>query len=826
MQENAKEKIEKRDMGVGIDRSVWRRRAFFLIKEFLWAGAAYLLGSAPMLFGTLPLGFGLLCASVGHTVSVFIGLIFAALSDMRMSIVYICTYCAAALIRFAVGLILDHPDSRVELPEKLRQKLYGERNAALEDREQESSQNTTDFQKTKKKTAKESKLMIFGRRIRSVFTESVCLRMCTAAVCSFIVSLYRLIEGGFRFYDLFGMVFALLVAPAAVMVWSVCLSKTPQSDLLYKISEATLGVALVFAARDLLVSGFSLSIILATVFTFYACATQGAVQGSVFGILFGIAYQPLYAPSFLLAALIFSLMRTREKEQSGIALAVLSMAVWALYVGGVLVAVSFLPAGLLAGGLFAVFRKLQGKNETASSHAEQNTQLRADGTRYRDSNERFRGISDAFSSLSEMFYNLSDRFRRPGTLDLRRICDGAFDSHCQDCPNKTVCWGLEYPDTLGVVNELISRLHTRGRVDRRQIPEHLTRRCDSIDLILDQINRDCARLTGEMLHNNRTEIFAMDYEAAAKIINDALEEDDGEYRYDAEQEKQVSEYLHDAGIRAGSVTVYGNRRRQIVIRNVNIEQARVSLEILRSDLGELCGMELSRPMFSVEQQVSTMTLQAKKKISVLGAKNNLSAEGDVSGDTINLFSNKKDYFYALISDGMGSGKEAAFTSNLCSVFLEKMLRAGNRAGTSLRMLNNLICSRETGSTRECSSTVDLMELDLMTAEASFIKSGAAPSFIVRGSAVHRLQVGSAPIGIIRTVETQATPFLLKEGDTVVMISDGILQNDPECEWLTEYLASAAALSPEEIVYRICLHASNTDTQDDCSAVALRILAAE
>ena len=113
----------------------------------------------------------------------------------------------------------------------------------------------------------------------------------------------------------------------------------------------------------------------------------------------------------------------------------------------------------------------------------------------------------------------------------------------------------------------------------------------------------------------------------------------------------------------------------------------------------------------------------------------------------------------------------------------------------------------------------------MTAEASFIKSGAAPSFIVRGKAVHRLQVGSAPIGIIRTVQTQATPFLLKEGDTVVMISDGILQNDPECEWLSEYLTGAGELTPEEIVYKICLHASEADTHDDCSAVALRILSA-
>ena len=813
MQENVKEKMKKGSTASLVDGAAWRRRLIWLVGELLWGGAAYLLGSAQLLFGTNPLGIGLLCAVSGHVVSVFIGLILSVFSDMQMPIVYICAYSVTALIRFALGLLLEHPESHVELPEKIRQRLYGE-----EEGEKEGSHDS-------KSQSSKGEGSLFWRRVRGIFTQSVCLRMCIAAVGSFIISLSRIIAGGFRFYDLFGAVFVLFVAPLAVMVWSICFQKTPQYTLFCRVSEATLGFALVFAAKGFLVGGFSLPIVLATAFTLYTCAAHGVVLGAVLGILFGIAYAPLYAPSFLLAALVFSLMRNREKESSGVALAVLSMAVWAIYVGGILTAVNFIAAGLLGGAAFSILYRLchgpfsqKAEKQGGSNAMEQ--------TRYRDSNERFRGISEAFASLSEMFYNLSDRFRRPGTLDLRQICDSAFDVHCQDCPNKTLCWGLEYKDTLGVVNTLISRLHTRGKVDRGQIPEHLSRRCDSMDLIIDSINRDCARLTGEMLKNNRTEIFAMDYEAAARIINDALEEDDGEYRYDGEQEKQVLEYLRDAGIFAGSVTVYGNRRRQIVIRNVNVEQARVSLETLRSDLGELCGMELSRPSFEVEQQTSTMTLQAKKKISVLGAKNNLSADGGVSGDTINLFSNKKDYFYALISDGMGSGKEAAFTSNLCSVFLEKMLRAGNRAGTSLRMLNNMICSRDADSIRECSSTVDLMELDLMTAEASFIKSGAAPSFIVRGKAVHRLQVGSAPIGIIRTVETQATPFLLKAGDTVVMISDGILQNDPECEWLTEYLSGAGAQTPEEIVYGICLHASDTDTHDDCSAVALRILSSD
>jgi hypothetical protein len=59
-----------------------------------------------------------------------------------------------------------------------------------------------------------------------------------------------------------------------------------------------------------------------------------------------------------------------------------------------------------------------------------------------------------------------------------------------------------------------------------------------------------------------------------------------------------------------------------------------------------------------------------------------------------------------------------------------------------------------------------------------------------------------------------------------MISDGIMQNDPECTWLSSYLCGVGSLTPEEIVYHICLHACESEGHDDCSAIALRIRAAQ
>ena len=817
MQEKAREKdrtVRKELLG-----GAWRVRLRNVFAEGLWVGCAFLFGQAPMLFGTYPLGVSLLCASSKHIVSILVGLIISAFWQMREPWVYICTYAAAALVRVIAAWLFEASESHGVIYRRIRKKLRDLSDSVHPD--------ATDSEKDRKSEtagdadSRDEGLSPIRRQMRELFSESVRLRVCTGAVCSFIVALYRIIAGGFRYYDLFAAIFAVLITPVAVTVYSVFLGNQTKWRVMTRISQAALLFSLIWAADEITVAGFSLSAIVAFFFTLYATATEGLAWGAVASILCGVAYGPLHAPAFLLASLAFSLTKNWKREGIGILLASVAMLIWSVYVGGVPSILTLVPACLIAGTVFTVYMRIRAVPETHESCEDPITRLRMEGTRYQDSNERFRGISDAFSSLSEMFYNLSDRFRRPGTLDLRNVCDRSFDSFCADCPNKTVCWGLEYADTLGTVNGLISALHTKGRVTRAQIPQAMSRRCESVDGILERINRECAKLTGEMLRNNRTEIFAMDYEAAANIINDALEEDDGEYRFDPALEEKISDYLKDASICVHGVTVYGNRRRRILVRGVDLEQATVTVETLRADLSELCGLELGHPVFEVDGSICTMTLQAKKRVSVVGAQNNVSADGGISGDSINLFSNKKDFFYALINDGMGAGREAALTSNLCSVFLEKMLRAGNRAGTSLRMLNNMIRSRGADSTRECSSTVDLM-----AGSASFIKSGAAPSFVVRGGVVQRLQSGTAPIGIICALDVQTTPIQLKPGDTVVMISDGILQDDPDGTWITSYLSGAGDRTPEEIVYHICLHASESEKHDDCSAVAIRIQQAE
>ena len=56
----------------------------------------------------------------------------------------------------------------------------------------------------------------------------------------------------------------------------------------------------------------------------------------------------------------------------------------------------------------------------------------------------------------------------------------------------------------------------------------------------------------------------------------------------------------------------------------------------------------------------------------------------------------------------------------------------------------------------------------------------------------------------------------------MLISDGILEHDPDCIWIASYLEGISDRTPEEIAYHICQHAASYDHHDDCSALVLRI----
>ena len=134
------------------------------------------------------------------------------------------------------------------------------------------------------------------------------------------------------------------------------------------------------------------------------------------------------------------------------------------------------------------------------------------------------------------------------------------------------------------------------------------------------------------------------------------------------------------------------------------------------------------------------------------------------------------------------------------------------------MLNSFIRAKNI----ECSSTVDLFEINRVTRQGRFVKSGASPSFVKRGSEVHKLQSKTVPIGIMRTFDAEELSVTLNKGDVCVMVSDGIVSSKQDGKWLIGLLQSTS-LPPSELAEEILREAKKKEGKKDDMSVIVTVI---
>ena len=613
-----------------------------------------------------------------------------------------------------------------------------------------------------------------------------------------------------------------------------------------------------------------LSTLLGLLFTLLASSRLGVVPGLAAGVVCGIAASPTLSPLFILCAGAYALFAPFSPKWSAVGGCTVG-ALWCMTAEGVALLILHLPAILLAPPLFFLTERIgaalpgfEGDSRSDTDEAEADLQdvsrlfSSAMAIRSRSDTQRakMQALSEAFETLSKRFYSLSNQLKRPRMLDLRRICDDSFGKQCARCRNRDVCWGAEYDRTLEVQARLAAQLHGGGRATVENLPDSLKDFCPHMEAMVTDINGRCARMTENLLRSEKTEVFAADYAAIASLLSDALEEDQREaesFTCNRDAADSIYEYLTEMGVTVQGVVVGGkpsSLRKRVIVRGQDFSAISSRLPEIRGRLEDICGTKLAPPTFeeiSCREEggaATVMTLCSEAKLTAAYSGSTVPADWDPSGplprplthktadgtynppgicgDHIALFKTDNAYFYALISDGMGAGEDASLTSDVCAMFLEKMLMAGNKVDISLRMLDTYVRSKNMGTGDECSATVDLMELDLMNGQAVFAKNGAAPTYVVREGRVYKLRTRSMPLGILPDTPRDLIRFRTHPGDVVVMVSDGVTAGNDECPWLMDLLASPMPVSMDSLRADIIKRALTAGSEDDLTAIAIRV----
>ncbi|MBQ1232507.1 MAG: SpoIIE family protein phosphatase [Clostridia bacterium] len=784
---------------------------------------SWLLGVFSAFFGTYPAGLVLLCAANSGIPFIFTGLC-ASLPFTDAPWGYLCAYLGVLILRIAVTLLVGSGRANLRKLPPLPNDKFSAALLQIEDGgffgpRPALPEADPNLQKPQ------------------LFCEAPVLRIMTGAIGALIAGGFAIAIGGFMYYDLFGTLFLLLAVPLGVWLTVPFFAPEKQHRLSGYVALTALCMSATYAARPFALLGIMLSPVLVSLLVYLTLKRRGFVAAMMCAVGCGVAFDPIHSPIFIIGLVLWALC-SQLSDRLSLAAALAAALGWIALIGGFWSMVTALPTVMTGGALlFAADKWLLPAADAAEVETEdcdfvgesEFARLVTQENRNLSASERTERMVQAFTGLSETFYELSDKLRRPALLDLRRICDTAFESACADCPRREICWGSEYSTTLEGIGKLTSALHLNGKADAACLPTRLLSACTRTDRILASANEQCASATAELLQKERTHVFAADYAAIADLLTDALRENNEEFCTDAQTGERIYRYLTEQGIALGSIVVSGKRAKRICARGVGFGAGHTTPDALREAIENICGTPLAAPVFEISKDSTVMMLCARDRFSVacatgvIPAPAQSTADPDApSGDALCCFAGKSSYFYGILTDGMGSGRQAAFCAEVCTVFLEKMLYAGNSPEISLRMLNNYLRSHSDIPEAECSVGIDMVRIDLLTGTAHFIKSGAVPSFVLRGKQLLKLKAHTPPIGIMHAVQAQIIPFELSEGDVIVMVSDGITGGNEDCPWLISLLSSNPLSDPAVLKETILLHARESGSRDDMSVAVMRI----
>lgn len=610
-----------------------------------------------------------------------------------------------------------------------------------------------------------------GRSTRA-FCENVSLRAVAASSGAFAVCLYRLIVNELLYYYLFGLIISVVLAALVTPLWSVIARevKTKRHTAWEYLAWVVLTCAVTWGVRGIAVYGITLSVLACTTFTLIATRRQGASVGGVLGGIAGLCVSVLYAPSFVFCGTVYGLLYPVSPLLAAAGGLLVSVA-WGVYINGLSAAISLIPALMSAIFIFYVVDRLylsgiwSAKNEKASTLG---AALAGDAAlvRLEYTEERMKRLCQGFSRLSALLSGKKSE----------AMADG-FDFEIGEIGAD---WRIE--EYVGYIGGALR--NDFPSLDYKRVAEYIA-----------QITED-------------TELFA-DMEQSEMLSRVLIA------KYDREDIRAVA---------------HGGEKRKVTVLCDGESFLRSRCEDVARLLSDVCGHSLSYGEIRESGGRAYLTFWQSPllSVSVFGEKKNSYSEDTFCGDSFGVVDRtKQGRFFAFISDGMGSGREAARTSELCSLFLEELLPIGEEGDRgiepALKMLNGFLQNRNNLGAVECASTVDICDLDLVGGKARLYKCGAAPTYVFRDGALFKLRCRTVPIGIVPEVDVGKVEMELLPRDVIVMVSDGVTQGQEECPELFEYLHSRLLThNAQQLAEAVVDFAVSQGSTDDISAVVIRI----
>ena len=394
-------------------------------------------------------------------------------------------------------------------------------------------------------------------------------------------------------------------------------------------------------------------------------------------------------------------------------------------------------------------------------------------------------IAQKLSALSEAFCHMSEQIERTvfkgryNLQDISSVFDRAADNVCRKCPIAGNCWDKDYMTTYGAMNDVTAALNKKGYITAADFPHHFAARCLNINNLLGHINREYSlfarRRLKEQSDEEKRSIMAKQYRGMQKTIDGLAEGAAGKASYYPEYESRIGQlvryYDKNAKVTVQEengrmrVEIFGAKRE--LIDDLNQIKDSISLSTAREFENFESFFVGKKIVFRTEEKER---FQIKVNVGIREKKGE-----KVCGDNHMYFVTDDGRAVLMLSDGMGSGKEAYEASRNALALISGFVKAGCSIEESVTAVMPVL---SVNVERTGFVTLDLLEINMFTGESRMIKYGASPTYVKRGRKVQKYVSTAFPPGLDDMTE-QLSPsvyFKLREGNTVIMGTDGALEN--------------------------------------------------
>ena len=596
------------------------------------------------------------------------------------------------------------------------------------------------------------------------------------------------------------------------------------NTIFFGLSALSMLFFIALSLGNMSVLGISPAYVFVSFVTIVAAKRLGPLKAMAVGFVSPLGISGIYAVSFALMGLGAGLLFSMGAVYSLVAGGALLTA-WSVYAGGLTGLVTTLPEYLIAAALCAPLIKSVSRERTEGDEIRVSESARdmVGTVALKFQNSRSKNLDSLeakLSSIAELLRVSSDGRLALSKAEYERTVIRLAERKCSACNGRRLCEREGLKPCVKAAARLADKL-SEGREIYAEDVNGDTEFCSAAGELASEINSEIKRAETENYRRRCPNSSAEKYELIARLIGEVRFSDAVERAPAEELTEPLSEVAKNFGFEDGVIRAFGSRRKHFIIAGEDESGDRISSQELKRGIEAASGVKLGQAEYYRHGKMALMECDVRRSYRAECATGVSSSDGRLaSGDTVSVFESGDDRFFALISDGMGSGEVARDTSEFAAEFLRRALDFGASRDTVLHLLNNAM----RGRLEECSATVDLFELDLLSGDATFIKSGAAPSFVKRADSIFRIKSQTAPLGLLRSIDTEKIRVEVREGDLIIMVSDGILQSAEESPWLLELLSRPPKLNLKEYADLILSEAKKyADTSDDMSVIVVKIM---